>query len=110
MNDVLRIRAKAVKSESRLLGNPDDTAQPSDFTTDTNGVTTPTGTDNGTATIDAQVSVEPSIDEQVFEQPDTNGIVPSIHDEITQSGMKVTNKTTDEIKQDLANIVENMCK
>lgn len=110
LNDVLRIRAKAVKSESRLLGNPDDTAQPSDFTTDTNGVTTPTGTDTGTTSTDNQVPVEPSIDEQVFEQPDTNGIVPSIHDEITQSGMKVTNKTTDEIKQDLANIVENMCK
>ena len=32
LNDVLRVRAKAVKSESRLLGNPDEDTQPTDFT------------------------------------------------------------------------------
>lgn len=103
LNDVLRVRAKAVKSESRLLGNPDEDTQPTDFTTDTNGVTTPTGTDT-------QAPVELSVDEEVFEQPDEDGIVPSIHAEIVEEGLRIVPKSVDDIKQDLANIVQTMCK
>ena len=95
INDIMHVRNQAVKSEKAILGEPSkqDTQTETNFTTGSDGVTTPTST---------EPQSEVSEVSQVISQ--------DILDELAQDGFEIKEATIDEVKQRLTIMSQrNIC-